>query len=444
MRTVIFILFINILFISSSSAQFFWTEHVSGVTVSLTSVSNINGMNAWICGNNGTVLRTTDGGYNWTNLSGNGIPANVSLVNIFGLNNSTAIVSGFIGSNTFVFRTTNSGTSWQQVFTQTGGFINSVWMTAATNGFMEGDPVGGRWSLWKTTDSGANWDSSGLYLAQSGSESGWNNSLWLNGTKIWFGTNNSRIYYSSNSGTNWLVQTTPANVNIYSIWFETLSALTGFAAGDSLRKTTNSGSIWLTNPSIGAGNFNSFTGAGGVSNYWYIRNSQNIYASLGGTSWSIQYTAPAGLFNHMAAFRSGFTGGPGFILAVRSNGGISRCNFFVEGVTIISGEIPSNYVLHQNYPNPFNAATVFKFEAPLLPSSSGSEVRGGYVRLITYNALGQEIGSLVNEVLQPGTYKVEWEGKDKPSGIYFYRFLVTDPNSGKIVFNHTRKMVMIK
>jgi hypothetical protein len=309
---------------------------------------------------------------------------------------------------------------------------------------MEGDPVGGRWSLWKTTNGGANWDSTGLYLPQAGTEAGWNNSLWLTGTKIWFGSNNSRIYYSSNNGANWIAQTTPSNTNVYGLWFETISAMTGFAAGDSLRKTTNGGSIWLSNPSTGAGNFNSFTGAAGVGNYWYVRSSQNIYSSFGGSSWSIQYTAPAGIFAYMASFRTGFTGGPGFIYAVRNNGGISRCNFFVEGVTIISGEIPSAFVLHQNYPNPFNSVTQFKFEAPKLPSSSGAEVRGGYVRLIIYNALGQETGSLVNEVLQPGTYKVEWEGNDKPSGIYFYRFLVTDPNSSNIVFNQTRKMVMIK
>jgi hypothetical protein len=77
MRTLIIILFVSFSFTFSSYSQFFWTEQVTGVTVPLTSVSNINALVAWVCGNNGTVIRTTDGGYNWTNHSGNGIPANV-------------------------------------------------------------------------------------------------------------------------------------------------------------------------------------------------------------------------------------------------------------------------------------------------------------------------------------------------------------------------------
>jgi photosystem II stability/assembly factor-like uncharacterized protein len=56
-----------------------------------------------------------------------------------------AIASGYIGSNTFVYRTTNGGVNWSQVFTQNNGFINAVWLTTATSGFMQGDA--GRWKM---------------------------------------------------------------------------------------------------------------------------------------------------------------------------------------------------------------------------------------------------------------------------------------------------------
>ena len=44
---------------------------------------------------------------------------------------------------------------------------------------MEGDPVGGRWSLWKTINGGINWDSTGMFVPQNGTEAGWSNSVYL-------------------------------------------------------------------------------------------------------------------------------------------------------------------------------------------------------------------------------------------------------------------------
>ncbi|MBN8586336.1 MAG: hypothetical protein J0M37_14700 [Ignavibacteria bacterium] len=434
-----------IFFLSSNLfSQYFWTEQVTGVTQNLTSVSNIDANNAWVCGYNGTVIKTSNAGYNWANLSGGGLPANISLINIFGISPTTALTAGFINTTTYVYRTSNSGANWQLVFTQPNGFINGIWMQTASNGFMQGDPVGERWSIFRTTNGGVNWDSTGQYLAQSNGELGWNNSVWGVNNGIWFGTDKSRIYYSSTGNLPWVQQPTGVNVNLYSIWINPQNGLAGMTSGDSISRTTNAGTNWIVNPSIGTGAITGISGITGTLNYWYTRSNNNVYFSNAGAPFVIQYTAPSGNFNHLANSRTGPVWGPGAIYAVRSDGGISRLNFFIEGVTIISNEIPGSYKLHQNYPNPFNATTVFKFEAPKLSSSLGGEVRGGYIRLITYNALGQETGSLVNEVLQPGIYKVEWSGNDLASGIYFYRLLVTDPNSGSIVYSDSKKMVMIK
>jgi len=40
-------------------------------------------------------------------------------------------------------------------------------------------------------------------------------------------------------------------------------------------------------------------------------------------------------------------------------------------------------------------------------------------KLIIYDILGREIATLVNEQLKSGTYVVEWDGTNYPSGIYF-------------------------
>ncbi len=107
-------------------------------------------------------------------------------------------------------------------------------------------------------------------------------------------------------------------------------------------------------------------------------------------------------------------------------------NGFIIGVTNISSEIPNSYELYQNYPNPFNPVTKIRFD---IPSSKGA--RGMITKLVVYDILGREIKVLVNEGLFPGTYEVDWDASNYPSGVYFYKLITED-------FTEARKMVLIK
>ena len=97
------------------------------------------------------------------------------------------------------------------------------------------------------------------------------------------------------------------------------------------------------------------------------------------------------------------------------------------GIEPPGNEIPNEHSLSQNYPNPFNPSTIIKFE---IPKSSN-------VTISVYDVLGNELKILVNENLKPGTYKVEWDASNYPSGIYFYRLTAG-------TFAETKKMVLIK
>jgi len=115
------------------------------------------------------------------------------------------------------------------------------------------------------------------------------------------------------------------------------------------------------------------------------------------------------------------------------------------GIKSMSTEISDKFSLGQNYPNPFNPVTKIKFDIPAAPLSSIGEGPG--VRLIIYNILGREITTLVNQQLKPGTYEVEWDGTNFPSGVYFYKLIITDasaPASGTGPLSITKKMVLIK
>ena len=67
-----------------------------------------------------------------------------------------------------------------------------------------------------------------------------------------------------------------------------------------------------------------------------------------------------------------------------------------------------DYRLYQNYPNPFNPETTIKFSVP----------RNSHVKLEVYDILGKEIKVLLDEQKQAGTYEVNFDGSDYPSGNY--------------------------
>ena len=60
-----------------------------------------------------------------------------------------------------------------------------------------------------------------------------------------------------------------------------------------------------------------------------------------------------------------------------------------------------------------------------------------FTSLKVYDLLGKEVVTLVNEKLNPGTYKVEFDAGSLTSGIYFYRLTSGD-------FTDTRRMMLIK
>ena len=94
------------------------------------------------------------------------------------------------------------------------------------------------------------------------------------------------------------------------------------------------------------------------------------------------------------------------------------------------GENPSNpsaFKLYDNYPNPFNPSTTLRYS---IPEASFTSVK-------IYDALGNEVSSLVNETKPAGTYEVEFNASDLSSGIYYYTL-------NAVSFSETKKMILMK
>jgi len=92
-----------------------------------------------------------------------------------------------------------------------------------------------------------------------------------------------------------------------------------------------------------------------------------------------------------------------------------------------SCELPEHFALEQNYPNPFNPTTDIQYTI----------VNRQLTNVKVYDLLGREVATLVNEVKEPGTYTVEFNGSNLASGLYLYRL-----TAGRFV--ETRKMILVR
>ena len=102
----------------------------------------------------------------------------------------------------------------------------------------------------------------------------------------------------------------------------------------------------------------------------------------------------------------------------------------------VESALPDEFALGAAYPNPFNSQTAIRFAI----AEAG---HGVTTTLRIFNTAGQQVATLVDEVMQPGTYEATWDGRDQAgrevgSGTYLYRLTVGDQ------FSQTQLMTLLK
>jgi hypothetical protein len=110
-----------------------------------------------------------------------------------------------------------------------------------------------------------------------------------------------------------------------------------------------------------------------------------------------------------------------------TSGGVWRRPLQEMSVQTLSNEVPEQFSLEQNYPNPFNPVTKINYHLQA----------AGYTKLVVYDVLGHEVTKLVNEKQSAGTYQVEFDAKELPSGVYFYKLETDD-------FADVKRMMLVK
>ncbi len=422
MKKLIIILSISV-YISPVYNQ--WIQQTSGTTSSLTSVNFINENTGFCVGSGSTILKSTNGGINWISLT-SPIQANYDYVKMF---NSENLIIGSLSSNT-ILRTTNSGNNFESFVVNIPSNESKLkiqFVSFDIGYFLTGSKI------YKTSNSGLNWSSQNSSVQNRdmcfiNENTGWICNKYTIPYPPPYGTSYSEIRVTYDGGINWSTQISiqEMSFSINRVFF--INSNTGFYNGfftPSLARTVNGGNSWNAG-SYGAGSYKNYYNFSfpNANTGWFI-GDQIIKTTNGGLNWSTTTTQFGNNFNgiYFLDTLTGWMVSYSGLIIKTSTGGIS-------GINPISSEIPSQFSLSQNYPNPFNPSTKIKFQIP----ASGTVAQ---TYLYVYDMLGREVSELVNQKLQPGTYEVEWDASDYPSGVYFYKL-----SNGEFV--ETKKMVLLK
>ncbi|MFN0157312.1 MAG: T9SS type A sorting domain-containing protein [Bacteroidota bacterium] len=97
--------------------------------------------------------------------------------------------------------------------------------------------------------------------------------------------------------------------------------------------------------------------------------------------------------------------------------------------------VPTAVKLFQNFPNPFNPTTNIAFNL----------VGDAQITVSVYNMLGQEVGILVDgEDFEAGVQTIEFDASALASGVYFYRVIGQNLETGDQITPAVGKMILMK
>lgn len=164
-------------------------------------------------------------------------------------------VSAMSGGNATVMKTVNGGGQWSS--SSVGAitdFINALYFFDENEGVILGDPVGSKWGVGRTTDGGKTWLPVNISASPIVGETGLVRSSCQVDDNVWFGTTKGRVFYSANRGQNWQAYTVVNGATIVSLSFSSAQrgvVLYRMGSDASLpvlvASTTDGGKTWQTN-----------------------------------------------------------------------------------------------------------------------------------------------------------------------------------------------------
>jgi|WetSurMetagenome_2_1015567.scaffolds.fasta_scaffold04751_2 photosystem II stability/assembly factor-like uncharacterized protein len=207
-----------------------------------------NSENGYIVGfnshfNSGIVVRTTNGGANWS--SEFQILGSTNLEDVFFTNQLTGWTTGndYTSNKAIIGKTSDGGISWsiEAIPNIESGIFNSIYFVNEYTGWVAGTgDTTGYGKILKTTNGGLNWDN--IFVSINGDLK---DIYFSNESVGWICTSSGMIFKTSDGGSNWVNQfTNSESINSLSFVDENF----GWAAGDNglVIRTTNGGISWVS------------------------------------------------------------------------------------------------------------------------------------------------------------------------------------------------------
>ena len=161
--------------------------------------------------------RTSNGGATWTSGQINLGDTTLGISDLTAADANTAwVAANGTPSLQGIYKTSNGGVTWTKQptadYSKPLSFPNTVYFWDVNNGVSMGDPdtTNGRMTIYTTTNGGTNWvrvpDAN---LPATTAEYGYTTIKAFAGDNVWIGTDQGRVFKSSNKGLNWTVVATP-------------------------------------------------------------------------------------------------------------------------------------------------------------------------------------------------------------------------------------------
>lgn len=387
-----------------------WLTLKKGPRTDFYAVKFVNSTLGYVGGNNGEIYITHTGGKEWSEItssldfSNRIIKLDVIGQNIYAASNSNLI---FISSD--------QGDTWTK--SELGKTDKIIYLQFFDD--KSGYSGGRNGYFYTTVDGGLSWKSHSLPVDEDSV-----NAFSFVNRKFGFAlVGNSKLFKTTNGGESWdySILKNYEYLRFYDLDF--LDPKTGYLSGEDgyLIKTTDGGNTFRTAHTSNE----SLSKKIKFANYYFgvSYNGAIVSYTIDGGSWWKNHSIRYWDIND-------FQGLDNKIYGVGGNGLVFR----LEG-PILSDISPQHvdkdgFFLNQNYPNPFNPTTIISFNIPQKNKTYS-------VSLIVYNLLGEELTKLIDYKLISGSYKVEFNAEDLPSGVYLYKLQVDN-------YTKTKKMILLK